>query len=301
MAANQPATQFIQLVRNLATIKGIPILPTAQRPASLIDGPVTLVFQFGATAFPNNIVFGDSGPAARIQQYTNPTVIIGTKSEAPAVWTEIPQSDAGSLVFGGQYRSNATSYAGIIYGVSADFSSMVSTEETNIPQLMSQFWSGAALVIKTGSGRTSYTIPMRECSVVFPNAVASMAIDGNDTPESVNLIGATGACGHSGDPVYKILPAIPWTGQSGDDIQLVWGGPALEALTNWRLNVRIWTLAGQIQSANMQGNDDGGVSNLVPPGRRDCYDSGMLTDRQVESMIKTWRQMQAGQDVDEGA
>lgn len=284
MATQQDSN--LQLVRNLATLKGIAVLPTAQRPTTLVEGPVGLQFNLPAT-LPNVRQISSAG-----QTYRVPVVIRSLNSEDDtALIVENAMSGPSGLVFAKTNRGTPSSYAGIIYGISADVIPIVGDGEAYWPNRIAQFWNAANVVIVTNSGKTKINIPLRECAVIAPNLALALSIDGNESPSAAEMIGATGSCLRSGDPIYRIAPAVPWTGQQSDDIQITWSGPAMTGMSGVFVYMRVWTIAGIVQTANAQ-NDDGGVPNLVPPGY--CARGAVLTERQLVEMIASWRAFQAG-------
>jgi hypothetical protein len=161
--------------------------------------------------------------------------------------------------------------------------------------MIAQLWNSLQIVILTDSGKSMYTIPLRDACVIAPNLAVAVAEDGNAAPTTTEILGATGSCLMSGSPVHRITPAIPWTGQTGDDILLVYSGPAISATGNLRVYLRPWMLAAQVESTVMQ-DSDGGVSNLDPGSCRT-----ELSDREVQRMIARWRAIQNGMEEDGAA
>jgi len=284
MANNQPMVTL----RNLAALKGIAVMSTSRRPAGLVEGPVSLV-----CSLPSSLA-ANTGVSGTTQEYVAPSRVVGF-SDATVMWTEVARWKASGLILAASNRGKPSSYAGLIYGLSADIAPAIGDGEANWPALIAQLWNSLQVVIVTDSGKSIYTIPLRDCCVIAPNLVAAVAEDGNDTPVSTDIIGATGSCLMSGSPVHRITPAIPWTGQTGDDILLVYSGPAMTLTGNPRVYLRPWMLAAQVDTTVMQ-DSDGGVSNLDPGSCRI-----ELSDRETQRMIARWRAIQNGMEEDGAA
>jgi hypothetical protein len=284
MANNQPMVT----IRNLAALKGIAVMSTSRRPAGIVEGPVALY-----CALPSSLS-ANTGVSGSTQDYVAPTKVAGF-SDATVMWTEIARFKASGLILAASNRGKPSSYAGLIYGLSADIAPQVGDGEANTPAMIAQLWNSLQIVILTDSGKSMYTIPLRDACVIAPNLAVAVAEDGNASPTQTEILGATGSCLMSGSPVHRITPAIPWTGQTGDDILLVYSGPAISATGNLRVYLRPWMLAAQVESTVMQ-DSDGGVSNLDPGSCRT-----ELSDREVQRMIARWRAIQNGQEEDGAA
>lgn len=273
-------------VRGLATIKGIATLSTARRPSGMVEGPVGFW-----VALPDSLA-ANTGVDGTRQTYSAPTVVASFGSGG-RLFQELARYKASGLVFAQSARGTTNSYAGIIHGLSADIMPQIGDGEIYWPQIIAQLWNGLGLAIVTDSGKSVFAVPLREIATIAPNLAMAVAADGNEEPTNVGFFGTTGACLRSGDPIMRIVPALPWTGQQGDDVILYYSGPALNLPGNpIRIFIRAWMIAAQVTTSDMQ-DGDGGVSNLDPGNCRSA-----LTDRETQRILSRWVALQAGREDD---